>query len=148
MKMLHDTGVSTSFSRHSPDWHVVKNFHLLKQKTTWGQRRKISEREIKTPSPGWRVGFCFYPPSLIFTLIWWVGELVIWLSAPLHQWLKRQELLFSLVKQVLEGNSLQCKVLRVQVMCIYTLSCHADIFHQWLYGWFCLLQPLQCAAWE
>jgi hypothetical protein len=40
---------------------------------------KVSERGTK-PSPGWRVGLCFYSPSLNSTRLWRVGE---WLSAPL-----------------------------------------------------------------
>jgi hypothetical protein len=57
-----------SFSRHSPNWRLLKKFHLL-------------SREGKK-SPDWRVGLYFYPPILNSTRIWRVGE---WLSAPLPQ---------------------------------------------------------------
>jgi hypothetical protein len=75
------SGVRISFSRHSPNWRVVQQFHSPEKKMAKNIER-VSEREKKN-SPDWRVGLYFlhfYSPILISTRIWRVGE---WLSAPL-----------------------------------------------------------------
>jgi hypothetical protein len=69
-------GVCIHFSRHSPNWQVVWNFHSPNQKTT-GQKYRKGQWEGEKPSP---VDLNFYLPILNFTRIWQVGE---WLSAPL-----------------------------------------------------------------
>jgi hypothetical protein len=67
--------VRISFSRHSPNWRIVKNFYLPCQKQLAQHTEIVSGNE-----KGWRVGLYFYSPIRNSTRIWQVGE---WLSAPL-----------------------------------------------------------------
>jgi hypothetical protein len=46
--IIVETGVWISFSRHSPNWRVVRNFYSPNPKTT-GQKYRVSERG-KTPA--------------------------------------------------------------------------------------------------
>jgi hypothetical protein len=48
------------------DWRVVKNFHSSNKKNNLLSGEEESVRG-KKHSPGWRVGICFYSPSLNFT---------------------------------------------------------------------------------
>jgi hypothetical protein len=57
-----------------------KEFSRAKSENNSGSGKEESVREEKKQLPGWRVGVCFYSPSVNFTRIWRVGE---WLSVPL-----------------------------------------------------------------
>jgi hypothetical protein len=50
--------VWTSFSRHSPDWQVVKEFSLANSENNSGSGEQESVKEKKN-LPSWRVGFYF-----------------------------------------------------------------------------------------
>jgi hypothetical protein len=57
--------VWTSFSRHSPHWRVVENFHSPNQKTTWDQQEKQSVKGENTLAR-----LYFYSPVPSSTRIW------------------------------------------------------------------------------
>jgi hypothetical protein len=63
------------FSRHSPNWWVVKKFHSPSQKTTGPIHVYIHIEIVRRgkTSRSWRVGLYFYSPILNSTRIWRVG---------------------------------------------------------------------------